>query len=42
MKKCPICNRKLYPKEGGGFYCKKCEYVNDPNFKPSETKEEAK
>jgi len=33
MKKCPNCNKKLYPKEGGGFYCKKCPFVNDPNWR---------
>ncbi len=30
MQKCPNCKRKLYPKEGGGFYCKNCTFVNDP------------
>ncbi len=38
IKKCPICNKKLYPKEGGGFYCKNCTFVNDPNYKPEEKK----
>jgi len=33
VKKCPNCNRKLYPKAGGGFYCKKCGFVNDPNYR---------
>ena len=33
MKKCPNCNRKLYPKDGGGFYCKNCGYVNNPNWR---------
>ena len=32
VKRCPICKRKLYPKEGGGFYCKNCNFVNDPNY----------
>ncbi len=32
IKLCPICNRKLYPKAGGGFYCKNCPFVNDPNY----------
>ena len=32
MKKCPNCNKKLYEKEGGGSYCKKCGFVNDPNY----------
>ncbi len=31
MKFCPICDHKLYPKEGGGFYCKNCTFVNDPH-----------
>lgn len=30
--KCPNCRKKLYPKEGGGFYCKFCGFVNDPNY----------
>ena len=38
MKKCPNCNRKLYPKEGGGFYCKNCTFVNDPNYKREDGK----
>ncbi len=38
MKKCPNCNKKLYPKEGGGFYCKKCSFVNDPNYKREDGK----
>jgi len=33
MKKCPNCKHKLYKKEGGGFYCKNCNFVNDPNYK---------
>ena len=32
MKFCPNCKHKLYPKEGGGFYCKNCTFVNDPNY----------
>ncbi len=36
MKKCPNCNHKLYEKEGGGFYCKNCPFVNDPNLKKKE------
>ena len=34
MKFCPNCKHKLYEIEGGGFYCKNCEFVNDPNYKP--------
>lgn len=36
MKKCPTCKHKLYPKEGGGFFCKHCPFVNDPNFQPKQ------
>jgi len=36
IKNCPICNHKLYPKEGGGFYCKYCHFVNDPKYKPEQ------
>jgi len=36
VKKCPICNKKLYPKEGGGFYCKFCGFINDPNWRKDE------
>ncbi len=32
MKQCPICNRKLYEAVGGGFFCKNCGFVNDPNY----------
>ncbi len=32
MKKCSNCNKKLYEKEGGGFYCKNCGFVNDLNY----------
>ena len=32
MKNCPNCKHKLYPKKGGGCFCKNCNYVNDPNY----------
>jgi len=33
MKKCPICNHKLYGEEGKKRWCKFCGFVNDPNYK---------
>jgi len=39
MKKCPNCNKKLYEAVGGGYFCKKCGFRNDPNYlKKNETK----
>lgn len=32
MKQCPNCKKKLYSKEGGGYYCNNCTFVNDPNY----------
>ena len=39
MKKCPNCKHKLYKKEGGGFYCKNCNFVNDPNYLKKEAED---
>jgi len=32
-KKCPNCNRKLYPDVRGGWFCKKCPYTNVPEHR---------
>lgn len=32
MKKCPICNHKLYGEEKGKRYCPFCGYLNDPRY----------
>ena len=32
LKKCPICNHKLYKGVNGISFCKNCPYVNKPNY----------